>query len=394
MTQTYDRLATTLGADRETQVDADEARRRTIRLTDLETCNNSFIDFRTPVSDQKENYSLIGNGVSQNANQFINLSIPHGFNVGGAAMPNGVTNSLHMHFTAEVFVIVKGSYTFRWGRDGEEGEYVASPGDIITVPTWIYRGFTNTGPDENFMFTFLGQDDTGGILWGPSVLKEAEGYGLYLTEDNQLIDTVAGDMVPEGVRLIEPMPDFEISKLRHYSVEEMRRRVTSNADREFFDDALLCTAVPGGHARLALVIGFGITEHRFQEPRVYNPHGFSLAAVRAEPGEGVLLHTHAETQVLMVTGGEWEVTLNETDPVSVRLGLHDTFSVPQGAWRSWRNVSDDPEAEILVATRGDGRVPLTWAPEIVAAAHRADVAYDANGYLAPQSVVSRTAVDD
>ena len=394
MTTTMSAAAETLNADQDVQIDQAELTRRTIRRTDLVSCNNAFIDCRTPGSDLKENYSLIGNGVSQNANQFINLQIPHGFNVGGAAMPNGVTNSLHMHFTAEVFVVVKGTYKFRWGRDGEEGEYIGGPGDIISVPTWIYRGFTNIGSDDNFMFTFLGKDNTGGILWGPSVLKEAEGYGLYLTEDNELIDTVAGDMVPQDVKLIQPMPDFEISKLRHYTVDEMRRRVTTNDDRDFFNDALLCHAVDGGRARLAAVIGFGFTEHRFQEPRVYNPHGFSVAAIRADSGQGVLRHRHTEPQALIVTGGEWEVTLNDENPLTVRLGLHDTLSIPVGAWRSFKNVSDDDEAELIVATRGDGRVPLTWAPDVVKAALAADVSYDANGYLAPWSLVSRTVADD
>ena len=45
----------------------------------------------------------------------------------------------------------------------------------------------------------LGQDVTGGIIWGPSVLKEAESYGLHLTADNRLIDTVAGDELPTDV---------------------------------------------------------------------------------------------------------------------------------------------------------------------------------------------------
>ena len=53
------------------------------------------------------------------------------------------------------------------------------------------------------MFTVLGQDNTGGIIWGPSVLSEAEGFGLYLTEDNQLVDTVAGERIPAESRADE-----------------------------------------------------------------------------------------------------------------------------------------------------------------------------------------------
>lgn len=370
-----------------------ELERRTIRREALVSCNQAFIDCRTPGSDAKENYALIGSGVSQSSEQFINLQVPHGYNVGGAAMPNGVTNSLHLHFTAEVFVVVRGEYTFRWGVDGQEGQFVGRPGDIVSVPTWIFRGFTNTGPDDNFMFTVLGQDNTGGIIWGPSVIREAEGHGLYLTADNKLVDTVAGQALPAPDELITPMPQEQIDRLEHYSPEQVRRRVVTEQDRDFRRDALLCSVVPGGAAELALVIGFGMTEHRSQEPSVYNPHGFNVAWVRAEAGEGLLRHRHDQTQVLIARSGEWEVTLNEVDPVTVRLAPEDTLSVPEGAWRTVRNVSSGP-GELVVINGGDGRVRLEWAPEVVEAARQRDLAYDANGYLAPWSLVSRTVSDD
>ena len=85
-------------------------------------------------------------------------------------MPNGVTNNLHLHFTAEVFINFGGTFRLRWGVDGKQGEYVSNDGDIISVPTWIFRGFTNEGPDDGILLTVLGQDVTGGIIWGPSVL--------------------------------------------------------------------------------------------------------------------------------------------------------------------------------------------------------------------------------
>jgi quercetin dioxygenase-like cupin family protein len=374
------------------RVTGEELALRTIRRNALVPCAQAFIDCRTPGSDRKENYALIGPGVSQSADQFVNLQIPHGYNLGGAAMPHGVTNSLHLHFTAEVFIVVAGEYEFRWGADGGGGQLIGRAGDVISVPTWIFRGFTNVGPDENFMFTVLGQDDTGGIIWGPAVLREAERHGLYLSADNLLLDTVAGDSI-EGVELIKPIPPEQIARLRSYTVEQMRRRVTTDAEREFFSDALLCTVVDGGAVELALVIGFGMTEHRHQEPRVYNPHGFNLAWLRAPSGQGMLRHRNDASQVLIVRSGQWEVTLNEDDPVSVRLGPGDTLSIPPGAWRQFTNVSAD-SAELIVVNSGDGRVRLQWSPTVVAAARRHDLGYDANGYLAPWSLVSHASADD
>ena len=212
----------------QTTVTRDEVRRRTILHSDWVPCKAAFIDCRTPGSDQKDNYSFIGSGVSQSSQQFVNLTEPHGFSLGAAGMPRGTTNSLHLHFTAEVFINFGGEYRLRWGADGRQGEYVSTDGDVISVPTWVFRGFTNEGPDDGILLTVLGRDDTGGIIWGPTVLQEAEGYGLRLTADNRLIDTAAGDEVPTDVDLISPMPQEEIDRLDRFTVEQFRTRVVDS----------------------------------------------------------------------------------------------------------------------------------------------------------------------
>ena len=370
-------------------IDDAELARRTIRFSDLVPAENAFIDCRNPGSERKLNYAIIGSGVSE-TDQYVNLDVPHGFQLGGASMPSGVVNSMHLHFTAEVFIVAAGNYAFRWGRDGIDGEYVGGPGDVISVPTWIFRGFTNVGEEDNFIFTILGGDRTGGLIWSPSVLREAAAHGLHLTVANKLIDTVAGDVLPADVELVAPASDDHIARLHAYSAEDIRRRVATDADREFRDDALLCSAIAGGRARLALLIGYGLSEHRDHEPRVHNPHGFSVAALRADPGEGVLRHRHGDTQVLIAQRGDWEVTVNDEHPSTVRLGARDTLSVPPGAWRSIRNVGQEADAELIVITGADGRTRIEWAPDVVEQARAADLGLDANGYVAPWSLIRRS----
>jgi quercetin dioxygenase-like cupin family protein len=377
-------------------VGAAEIQRRTVRKSDWVPCNAAFIDCRTPGSDRKENYAFIGGGVSQNASQFINLTEPHGFNTGAAGMPNGISNNLHLHFTAEVFVNLGGEFRLRWGVDGQQGEYVSTDGDVVSVPTWIFRGFTNEGPDDGILYTVLGRDVTGGIIWGPSVLKEAESHGLHLTADNRLIDTVAGDAVPEGVALVTPMKTRYIDELTSYSVEEMRRRVVQPGDRVYSRNALLCATLPGGAAELALVIGYGMTQDRRQVPSITEPHSFNLAWVRAAAEEGLLLHRHDRNQALLVKSGRWSVTLNGDPATAVELGVGDSFSVPPGAWRAFRCVQEGPDGpgELLVINSGDDRVYLEWAPEVVYAARRTDRMIDPNGYLAPVGVMVTATEDD
>ncbi|GAB2587329.1 cupin domain-containing protein [Microlunatus antarcticus] len=382
-------------------VPSTELTRRTIRRTDWVAENAAFIDCRTPGSDRKSNYAFIGPGVSQNAKQFINLSEPHGYNVGAAGMPNGVNNNLHLHFTAEVFINFGGTFRVRWGVDGKAGEYVSHDGDIISVPAWIFRGFTNEGPDEGLLLTVLGQDVTGGIIWGPSVLKEAESYGLHLTADNRLIDTVAGDELPSDVPLIKPIKQEYIDELTPFSVEEMRGRVTAASDRRYSSRGLLSQAVPGGRGQLALVIGYGMSEDRRQVPRLHEPHSFNMAWLKATPGEGMLRHRHGATSTLIVKSGTWRVTLNEGDAQeSVDLGPQDMLSVLPGSWRSielleaGEDAAEEGTGELLVVTAGDGRVRLEWAPEVVEAAFDAGWMLDPNGYVAPVAVLVTATEDD
>ncbi len=381
-------------------VSAAEVARRTIRRSDWVPCTAAFIDCRTPGSDRKSNYAFIGAGVSQNSGQYVNLTELHGYNVGAAGMPHGVNNNLHLHFTAEVFINVGGTFRIRWGVDGEQGEYVSHDGDIVSVPSWIFRGFTNEGPDDGLLLTVLGQDVTGGIIWGPSVLEEASGHGLYLTADNRLVDTVAGDELPAGVPLITPMAQEFIDDLTRYSPEEMRARVSQPGDRHYRRRALLCSDLPGGGAELSQVIGYGMSEDRRAVPRLHEPHGFTMAWLRATPNEGLLRHRHDRTQTLLVTSGRWKVTLNDGDAAQhVVLDAPDMLSVPPGSWRRFELLEEGSDAagqgigELLVVDGGDGRVRLDWAPEVVEAAFAHGWMLDANGYLAPVAVLT-TATDD
>ena len=54
---------------------------RLVRYGELIPCKTAFIDTHTPGSNQKENFSIIGSGVSENPDQHVHINIPHGFNM-------------------------------------------------------------------------------------------------------------------------------------------------------------------------------------------------------------------------------------------------------------------------------------------------------------------------
>ncbi len=60
---------------------------RLVRYADLRPCTNAFVDTRTPGSDRKENFTIVGPGVSENPNQHVHIPEPHGFNIGAARQP-------------------------------------------------------------------------------------------------------------------------------------------------------------------------------------------------------------------------------------------------------------------------------------------------------------------
>ena len=362
-----------------THITQSEAEKRHIHRADYVSCSVAFIDCKKPGSHLKENYSIIGPGVTSSAEQVINLPEAHGFNIGAAAMPHGITNNLHIHFTAEVFMVYRGEWTFRWGPKGEN-TYVGRAGDIVSVPTWIFRGFTNSGPDDGWLFTCLGGDNTGGVIFHPEIIREAAHYGLYLSRDNLLIDVSRGDRQPDDGETMAPMSDDDVASLRSVSAEEMRKRVVTEADRDFRPAFVDC-GLPGCGGEIAPVIGAGITQNRDHLAPIMNPHGFSLEWLRLASGKRVSAFNLPDKMVLIVRQGWLRLRLNETGDTVIDLAPWDTYSIPAGVIRSIEALGDET-AEAVVICTGDHRKRPEFPATTLAAARAQGVDLDVNGCCA------------
>ena len=203
---------------------------RIVRYGDLRPCYNAFIDTRSPGSEAKENFTIIGPGVSENPEQYVHITAPHGFNIGGARQPPGCVNSQHSHDTAEVFVVHSGHWRFDLGERGDDAQVMIGPGDVISIPTKTFRGFTNVGQDSGFLFAVLGQDNPGRVLWAPDVFEMAQQHGLVLLETGQLIDTVAGQQVPADAKPMPVTSADQINALQRVSQEDAEGFVWRNDD--------------------------------------------------------------------------------------------------------------------------------------------------------------------
>jgi len=370
-------------------LDRAAAQARAIPREAMVACTLAFIDCKLPGSDQKENYSIIGAGVTQSEGQVVNLTEPHGFSVGAAAMPAGVTNNLHLHFSAEVFLVYSGRWKFRWGSGPGAGEIEGGPGDVLSIPTWIFRGFSNIGDDTGWIFTALGGDDTGGIIWHPDILSAAAGHGLFLGADNTLLEGAPGK--PPAAELIQPLSGEDMASLPRYTPEQMRQRHVPAGERAWSSQAWLGNAAGGG-CDLAPVIGHGMSEDRSQRAPIGNPHGFSLDWLRLAPGATTRRFRLREKQVLIVMEGAVDLVLNRPgQEVSVRLEEQAVYSVPAGAWRELRQAGDRT-AVLAALCAGDQRKRIEWPVEVLEEAARHDRALDPDGYIAPRHLLPASAL--
>jgi quercetin dioxygenase-like cupin family protein len=284
---------------------ADAMEARVVRYADLRPCYNAFIDTRSPGSEAKENFTIIGPGVSENPEQYVHIAEPHGFNIGGARQPPGCVNSQHSHDTAEVFVVHTGHWRFDLGEHGDDAQVVLHPGDVISLPTQMFRGFTNVGDEVGYLFAVLGGDDPGRVLWAPDVFDMAAEHGLVLLESGQLIDTNAGQSIPDGA---SPMPRTSVGQ-----VAALHRATAHDAGR------LVWRATHS--AGIAPIIGQGA-------PLGW-PHPFTLDRLdpvsdHATPAAPEILFVHAGALTVSWDGGA--LTLRAGDTMTVPVGLERTLT--------------------------------------------------------------------
>lgn len=307
---------------------------RIVRYGDLIPCKTAFIDAHTPGSDQKENFTIIGGGVSESPDQHVHLADKIGFNIGAAGQPPKCRNSLHSHRTAEVFFVLKGRWRFFWGRWGNAGEVVLEEGDIINIPTGIFRGFENIGTDYGMIMAILGGDDAGGgVIWAPQVIEDAQEHGLILGQNGKLYDSKEGQTLPEGV---QPMPVLSEDQLQSFP-EPTTADVVPNYVARYYDMMALSDRQP------AKVIG--------PDAMLQDRPGFDVELL----SRGSLTETAYsldQHEVLMPMRGHWrlrweggQTVLNPGDTCAVPPGLsHQLTPAMTGEASCYRIIATNDEA--------------------------------------------------
>ncbi|MDP7151889.1 MAG: cupin domain-containing protein [Paracoccaceae bacterium] len=315
-----------------------EMEARIVRYGDLQPCKTAFIDAHTPGSDQKENFTIIGGGVSESPDQHVHITTPHGFNIGAAGQPPKCRNSLHDHRTAEAFFVLSGKWRFFWGRWGDAGEVVMEPGDIFNIPTGVFRGFENIGTDYGMIMAILGGDDAGGgVMWAPQVIEDAQDHGLVLAETGKLYDTKNQERLPEGVAPMPLMSDDELAKRG----EPTTRQVIPNFVARYWDLVAFADKTP-----IQVIGETGVLKDK---------PGFEVNFMTRASAHDTK-QAHDRPSVLMPVKGHWNVTW---DGGSATLAPGDTMSVPENLGHTVL-PSMTGEAAIYQITGTGDPAGLTW----------------------------------
>ena len=285
------------------------------RFNELTPSTLPFVEGRLEGHKQRKNYSIVGPGVAEDSQQSIKISKPHGYNLGAVSANPKNGSGLHSHTTAEVFLIFSGKWRFYWGADGKN-EIILSQGDIISMPTNMFRGFENAGEKEGLMFVVLGENDPGIITWVPKVLKNAKETGLALLEDNSLID-LTKDTKPENKKLLEPISDEKIKEFDNYELSEIEKFICKFQNHSNHEKNL------NENVKIIQVIGNNFC-NSVMEPVISHKTGFNLSILKTK--KGIVKDLIFKTPTIIFSQkGNWKININGDE---INLNSKDTFSVP------------------------------------------------------------------
>ena len=274
-----------------------------------------FVEGRLEGHRERKNYSIVGPGVAEDSEQSVKISKAHGYNLGAVSANPKNGSGLHSHTTAEVFLIYSGKWRFYWGVDGKN-EIILGKGDIISMPTNMFRGFENAGDEEGLIFVVLGNDDPGIITWIPKVLISAKETGLALLDDNSLIDLKKNE-IPTGKKLLEPINNDQLQKFDNYSLNEIEKFICRFDNQSKFQNDL------DNGIKLIQIIGNQFCNQSYN-PLIDQDTGFNLSILKSKNGQiKDLIFT--KPTIMFSQKGLWKIKI-END--IFEINSKDTFSVP------------------------------------------------------------------
>merc|ERR1712083_406577 len=160
------------------------------KYSELEELDSVILDTFLP-SGKRSTSLIYGRIVS---NPFTKAKIPTfpGYNQTVQEVPPGNGNGAHIHQNTEIFLFLDGKWEIGYGYDATEKE-VLEGGDLIVVPAYECRTYTNIGTTPGHILTILA-----GVSWvqfDRKVVEEARKYGAICDDWGTLIHDTQGQLV-------------------------------------------------------------------------------------------------------------------------------------------------------------------------------------------------------
>jgi len=137
---------------------------------------------------QRDIYSIIGKGVSEDSGTQPGIVDSEGFNVAyvGAEPNNG--SAMHTHNEeVEVFIPISGQWAIYWNEGDDMEEIVLGPMDCISVPEKVMRSFKNVGDTYGYLLVIIGGTENTTVSRPQSVIDAAAAAGLKLDADGKMV---------------------------------------------------------------------------------------------------------------------------------------------------------------------------------------------------------------
>ena len=137
---------------------------------------------------QRDIYSIIGRGVSEDAGTQPGSVDSKGFNVAyvGAAPDNG--SAMHTHEEVEVFIPMSGQWAIYWNEGDDIEEVVLGPMDCISVPGRVMRSFKNVGDTYGHLLVIIEGTDNVAVSRPQEVIDQAAAAGFTLDADGKMVN--------------------------------------------------------------------------------------------------------------------------------------------------------------------------------------------------------------
>ncbi len=323
---------------------------RLVRYADLQTCRRMQSHTDALDLDENEAFVILEAHAPGRAEEREPPGTGAGFSLGGKRQTPGSVSPPYTRDSPEVVVVHSGLWRIHFGPDREMGSIDLAPGDVISVPVHVFRGFSRQDAGKGFLWTLSGRDAAGEVMRTPAMPAGRADQAMTLAMGGRFIDTSSGSYQLKDIGL-GGADETELAELNMPSIERLMECVT-RADAMPSDPALPLAASDVEEA--GIVIPGAMCDGFPAAPIAgWRPHGFTLRRLTLQTAGYVPMHARGEPEVLLMQRGTLQVGWGGGE---LMLGAGDTLSVPAGLQHAFRNTASVPA--VLFVVRG------TETPEI------------------------------